>query len=1174
MNLGRYRLVAQIGAGPDGVAYRAETDEGLQAEMRLLTTARADAERWSALFRRIKLAALVGHPAALAVLETTLDHDPPFVVVERREVQSLREISVSSDEAARMMRSIAGALAAAHRVGLVHGHLSPTCMHFEGPRKVKIDFTGVQTDSAEQEAVYCAPEMKAGEPPSPPGDVYSLGALLRQLLVGQARVPVSLDRLVTDMLHADASARPSARQVEERLGAMLDLCGTVDSVVDTKESAGAASATLRASRTIDTPGAQESVASTPAIQQQERLRILEPGASRPFDTDSLPRLGRFLLLEKLGEGGMGAVYRAEDPVDGSIVAIKVLRAGFVGQPMALKRFHKEARLLAEVNNPYVTNLLEVNEDEGIHYLVMEFVAGRSLDVLLDERGRLEETMALSIMADVARALVEAHQRGIVHRDIKPENVLLAEPTDGHAQEVGAVKLSDFGLARHVAETESLMVTQAGSVVGTPAYMSPEQCSGLPLDPRSDVYSMGATLFDLLAGRPPFEGDSPLVLMGKHANEPPPSLKKLVPELSEGVCQVVDKTLAKAPEARYADAAALLRDIERVLRGEPTSINVHPKLPECDPARVLHYDWTWELDASPQQLWPYVSNTERLNRAVGLPAVQFSTKADSGRVKRYGRFRKAGMTAAWEEHPFEWIEARRFGVLRQYSQGPFKWLMSVVELSPRSGGGTTLAHRVRIEPVGLLGRTAAAVEVGIRGRRAVERVYRRIDNYLTGKLGTQADVDPFEESAPLSGGKRRRLEHLLDRLSEYRVDPAVVERLGEFLAHAPAQEVARIRPLALARRWGLPAEQLVAACLHGAREGLFVLLWDILCPICRIPSEIKDTLRELREHGHCPACNIDYQLDFAQSVEMIFRVHPEVRETELGTYCIGGPAHSPHVVAQVRVAPGERIELDLALGEGAYRLRGPQLPYALDFRVQSSGTVSRWELSLARAPGAELPRILRARAQVLALTNDHDQELVARVERAAQRDDALTAARAASLALFRELFPDEVLSPGQLISVANVTLLVTALHGARALYLTLGDAKAFGLLHDHFRQLDDCIRREGGALVKTIGEGVLAAFSDAASALRVALHLPALPLGEGQRPGVVIHRGPAMAATINDHLDYFGATVNHAMELRDTVRGGELLLTAAVANDPAVAALLSERGLEGVVSEAFVQRVVL
>src|SRR5262249_41562136 len=148
-------------------------------------------------------------------------------------------------------------------------------------------------------------------------------------------------------------------------------------------------------------------------------------------------------------------------------------------------------------------------------------------------------------------------------------------------------------------------------------------------------------------------------------------------------------------------------------------------------------------------------------------------------------------------------------------------------------------------------------------------------------------------AALPPARRERLERLLDQLGKQRIDPAVVERLGEFLARAPAQEAARVPPPALARRLAPAPRHVPAARLRRARAGLFVLLWDLLCPVCRIPSQVLDTLRQMRDHGHCEACNLDFEPDFANSVEMIFRAHPEVRDTDVGTYCVGGPAHSPH-----------------------------------------------------------------------------------------------------------------------------------------------------------------------------------------------------------------------------------------------------------------------------------------
>ena len=195
----------------------------------------------------------------------------------------------------------------------------------------------------------------------------------------------------------------------------------------------------------------------------------------------------------------------------------------------------------------------------------------------------------------------------------------------------------------------------------------------------------------------------------------------------------------------------------------------------------------------------------------------------------------------------------------------------------------------------------------------------------------------------------------------------------------------------------------------------------------------------------------------------------------------------------------------------------------------------------------------------------------RLERAVQRGDALTAARASALALFRELFPGEALSPGQLISVTTLTFLVTDLVEATQLYRDLGDARAFTVVHEYFRLTQESVVKEGGALVKTVGEGVLAVFSDPAAAVRVAAGLPKLlaknetTRGLGVR--VAAHRGPALAATLNDHLDYFGATLNQAMRLPALVSGGELVLTQALAADPGVAALLQAHGFASRVAES-------
>ena len=1171
MQPGRYRLLAQLGAGADGASYRAADDAGEPAEVRVLTSASAAAERWKDVCRRLHITAMLRHPAAIQLRELGLDHTPPFAALEWVKGKDLAacyvETPAAAEDALRMARDLCAALAEAHHLGLAHGRLRPSRIRRTDAGDLKLDFSGLETDDspappalAELEGSCRAPELAAGGPADAAADLYALGAILYWLVRGRPRLPgrtpqglvrnleletrafqASWQHFIPLLLAAEPSHRPPAQFLLPRLQG-------------------------DAAHPADPLGA-ETVAGLPA-----------PAVKR----DAPPaRVGRFRILDKLGEGGMGSVYRAQDVTDGTVVAVKMLQGRWDHQQAAWRRLRKEARLLAEVNNPHVANLIEVNEHDGAPYLVMEFVDGESLSKILMRRKRLTEADAAAVMADVARALADAHRRGIVHRDVKPENILL-EGVRGQGPGVGKdgpdssltpdpppltplrVKLCDFGLARHVLQSASLNVTEVGTVVGTPFYASPEQCTGKPIDPRTDVYSMGATLFHLLAGRPPFLADTVLSMTHLHANQPPPPLRQFNPDVSDGICRIVEKALAKNPEARHADAEAFLLDLERLRRGEAVSAVVHPRLPPADAARVLRYDWTWDLDAPPERLWAHVANTDRLNRAAGLPAPDFTTEPDpAGGARRFGAFKKAGVVNAWREHPFEWVEGRRLGVLREYSRGVFKWLATWTELRPRDGGGTTLSHQVAIEPRNLLGRIVAAVEVNAKGKRAVERVYRRIDAYASGKLGRPEASDPFEAPAALKPAGRQRLGQLLDRLVELRLDPAVVEKLGEFLLHAAPQEVARIRPLALAARLGLDPDELTAACLHGAREGLLVLLWDILCPICRIPSGVKDALRALGEHEHCPACDLDFKPDFAEAVEMIFRVHPQVRPSELAVYCVGGPAHSPHVVAQVRVAPRETVELELALGEGAYRLRGPQLPYAFDFAVRPSAAVRRWDLHLARGAAPEPPPPLLAGQQVLTVTNEHPVEVVVRVERTAPRADALTAARASTLALFRELFPGEALSPGQLVSMAALSLLVTDLDPAGRLYEQFGDARAFGVMHGYLQAAGAAVKREGGAVVKAVGEGALASFLDPTAAVRVALELAASSVSgpaAGLRPRVAVHRGPVMVATINDHLDDFGATVSQASRLPQRVHGGEVVLTHAVASDPQVAALLHARGL--------------
>jgi eukaryotic-like serine/threonine-protein kinase len=258
--------------------------------------------------------------------------------------------------------------------------------------------------------------------------------------------------------------------------------------------------------------------------------------------------GRYELAGVIGRGGMGTVYEARDLVLGRSVAVKLLAGLLADQdPTSIARFEREARAAAALNHPAVVAVYDTGEDDGARFIVMELISGRSLEAILREQGPLEPARAAEIAARVADALAAAHAAGIVHRDVKPANVMIADD--------GSVKVLDFGIARAI---DGTTLTQNAMVLGTAAYMSPEQALGKPADERSDIYALGCVLYALITGRPPFTGDSPAVVLNQHANLAPPPLGPEVSCGSPGLAALVIQMLAKSPDDR-PQTAAQVRD---------------------------------------------------------------------------------------------------------------------------------------------------------------------------------------------------------------------------------------------------------------------------------------------------------------------------------------------------------------------------------------------------------------------------------------------------------------------------------------------------------------------------------------------------------------------------------------------------------------------------------------
>lgn len=266
------------------------------------------------------------------------------------------------------------------------------------------------------------------------------------------------------------------------------------------------------------------------------------------------KLKDFYVLRRLGRGAMAEVYLAQQLSLGRQIALKVLNADLAHDPSFVRRFHHEARAAAALVHGGIVQIYEVGQDNSVHFIAQEYVAGRNLGEVIRSHGSLTPQLVLDILRQVAAALSKASTQGIVHRDIKPENIMLAR--------TGEVKVADFGLAR--VQGDGAHLTQVGITMGTPLYMSPEQIEGREIDSRSDIYSLGITAYHMLAGEPPFVGESPLAVAVQHLNQQARPLAERQPNVPARFAGIIERMIAKKPADRFRDPGALLEELNGLL----------------------------------------------------------------------------------------------------------------------------------------------------------------------------------------------------------------------------------------------------------------------------------------------------------------------------------------------------------------------------------------------------------------------------------------------------------------------------------------------------------------------------------------------------------------------------------------------------------------------------------
>ena len=564
------------------------------------------------------------------------------------------------------------------------------------------------------------------------------------------------------------------------------------------------------------------------------------------------------------------------------------------------------------------------------------------------------------------------------------------------------------------------------------------------------------------------------------------------------------------------------------------------------AKEFYFKWQWEIKSSPEEIWPLASDTNRFNHDTGQPKVE--TLENVMGTKKL-RMKLPIIKVEWEEEPFEWTYPYSFGIVRHYNKGPISEMRVQVNFDAHSDGGTHITYQTWITTNNLLAQIGIPFAIGVIAKGRFEKVYHVYD-----RIAKKGNI-LIEAARPhgLSSEGRSRFKSQGDAVIKQGTSPELVQRLEEYFDHADDLSLQRIRPYALADSWKVNRRSVLEMFLRITRAGITDMYWDLLCPSCRGITEGHTNLAEVHGSSHCNTCQIDFSVNFDHNIEVVFRPNASVMKIDfVAAFCVGSPQLQPHVFMSQTVSALRSLPVPMQLESGRYTLRASNAPGSLSLYADGDGTnqVDIRVTSFGFPPEGGHVSL----QPTLNLVNATDADSTFTLERTTWSDQAATAADVTALQVFRDLFATEVVRAGEEISIGSVTLMFTDLRGSTRMYRQIGDASAFGRVREHFEILEEAIAGEGGAIVKTMGDAVMASFRQPISALKAVWKAQTTIAKRGNPMlwlKVGLHKGPCIVVNLNDRLDYFGSTVNMTARLPNFSDGGELIFTDTFYEDPEV-----------------------
>ena len=571
-----------------------------------------------------------------------------------------------------------------------------------------------------------------------------------------------------------------------------------------------------------------------------------------------------------------------------------------------------------------------------------------------------------------------------------------------------------------------------------------------------------------------------------------------------------------------------------------------------------YSVSHDVEFSRAQVWELLAQTDRLNRHIGLASVIYGESAtDEFGIYRPASAKFSGMAMNWREYLFRWEINENYTVVRRYAKGPISSFEGGLELEELTENRTRLTLWSQMGARSHVGRLLVPL--------VAQRFLRRSLSYCRATfIAGQPAPRPHAPPPLPREWNQGALESGIARLVKMPIVEEYARELGNFIRTAGEDEAAALRPFEWASEHNFDSHEALRVCLYAVRVGLFNLSWSMMCPNCRVSKNEVASLAQVAETVHCDLCGVNYDLNFDRYVELRFRVHSSVRTASSGVYCVGGPFRSPHVIEQITIDVGKTHAFRLNQ-KVPVRVRIIGLNHSMDVDARDAGSI--FTLSEAGWKAGNCADATGIKPHVC-ISNATAAPFAAVLEKREWDNMAVTAARVTALQEFRDLFSSEVLAPGRQVAVENVTLFFSDLSNSTALYEEIGDAPAYSRVGSHFEFLTRNILEGNGAVVKTMGDAVMAIFNRPEDAVATAIKVQqqfrnfaeSLSDTENISLKIGLHCGPVLAVNSNERLDYFGRTVNLAARAVGVSNGGDVILSGEVWESDAVRALVEGQNL--------------